>query len=167
MNAKEYVVRLIKEYPSMVCETERLEFEIRHYQLSLLPAATIEAMTFAGRGASEKINTVGRHSDKTADIAVQHVDSQQWGAYRALQARLERMLLATERLELYLKALPQEETQAVKLIFWSGLSWEKMEEKSDCARTSVLRRKNRGIQKLSQMFGLLMELGIIDDEELF
>ncbi len=70
---KKQVEQLLLKYSSMLCEVKALEFEIRRFVPNVHPER-IKDLTFS-HSNGERISGL-RHSDKTANIAIDHFDSQ-------------------------------------------------------------------------------------------
>lgn len=91
MDINEYVLNILKTYPSMLQKMKCLEFEIKSFTFPLLSSDTIEAATLGGRGLEERVNSGGGHADQTAELAIRHMDAQRSSVYMVLLTRLDRL----------------------------------------------------------------------------
>lgn len=142
---KSYVENLLKNYPDMKRQMKALGYELEWLQRSLRPAA-IENQVFAHSGGERVSCTQPR--DQTADIVVEHVDSQRNARYHALKSVLYTMALEIRRLEYYLSLLPNEESDVIRLACFEGLSWNDIAKATSLTDRTMQRRRKRGIDRL-------------------
>lgn len=101
---KNQVEKILNSYTKMKKELLLLEFELNRATPSL-SSEFIEGTALARPGYEA---TFGSHiSDKTADIVVEHVDSQRNGKYHAITSLLHTTRLELNRIEYYLSLLPE------------------------------------------------------------
>lgn len=162
MNVQEYVLRQLDEYQRRVQSIQALEFELH----ALAPLtekendALIASMTFASP-IGERVQT-STHADKTANIALSYRETgfeQLKEVMQNLLRRINHFQLENKRLDLYLSTLTPEDEEIIKMHYFQRLSWRRIaEQKSICLRT-VMKRKDRGIARLVELYGSWAELG--------
>lgn len=150
---KHQVDSILFNYTKMQAELRVLQYEFKHLSSSL-HHQIIENMVFAHTTNNEWVS--GSHnSDKTADIAIEHIDSQRTAQYQAFAALIHILASELHRLEYYLSLLSEEEVTVIKLFYFDNLSWAKIAEKSDIAQRTLEHRKKRGLDKLVHYYSML------------
>lgn len=152
---KKQVEFILSSYSRMQKELLVLEFELNRITPALRPEAIEEAVL--ARPGFEV--TSGSHiSDRTANIVVEHIDSQRGGKYHALTALIHNIRFELHRMEYYLSLLPEDEAAAVKWFYFDGLSWAEITKASGCSQSTMQRRKKRGVDKLIYYYSVLDNL---------
>ena len=168
MTAKEYVVCQLEGYTQFRNDITTLEFELK----SLAPFDElqtddlIETLTFSH--PTESPVQESRISDKTAAIALSYhtIGLEQTRDTRlriALQLEVYQML--ANRLDTYLCALYPEDAAVLKKHYFDGLSWQGIADaEQHCIRT-VIKRRNRGMKRLTKLYDRLARLGALPGVE--
>ena len=156
MTAKEYVVRQLEGYTQLRNDITTLEFELK----SLAPFDElqtddlIETLTFSH--PTESPVQESRISDKTAAIAL---------SYHTIgleQTRDTRLRIASQ-LEAY--QMYPEDAAVLKKHYFDGLSWQGIADaEQHCIRT-VIKRRNRGMKRLTELYDRLARLGALPGVE--
>ena len=147
-----HVESILRGYPAMKKELGVLRFELARITSSLHPEVIMNE-TFA-RSGNERV-AGSRPGDKTADIVVEHIDSQRNSVYHALSALIHNNQIELQRLEYYLSLLPEDEAEVVKLFYCDGLSWEEIIKSASCSFSTLRRKKKKGVDKLSYYYSIL------------
>lgn len=156
---KKHVETLLNNYTAMKQELNVLEYEMKRITPSL-NSDTIESLSLA-HSDSEWVS--GYHlSNKTADIVVEHLNSQMGAEYHALKNLIYNMRLELRRLEYYLTLLPNEESKVIKWSYFEGLSWRTITAKAHASQSTMQRRRKRGVDRLVGFYDVLDKL---DKEE--
>ena len=168
MTAKEYVVRQLEGYTQLRNDITTLEFELK----SLAPFDElqtddlIETLTFSH--PTESPVQESRISDKTAAIALSYhtiglVQTRDTRLRIASQLEVYQML--ANRLDTYLCALYPEDAAVLKKHYFDGLSWQGIADaEHHCIRT-VIKRRNRGMKRLTELYDRLARLGALPGVE--
>ena len=147
-----HVENILRNYTTMKNEVQVLEFELSCITPSLHPKV-IENKVFS-RSGSERV--AGSHiSDKTADIAVEHIDSQRNSVHHAMCALVRSNRLEISRLEYYISLIPADEADVIRLFYFEKLGWEVITRETDCSLSTLQRRKKRGMDKLARYYSIL------------
>lgn len=158
---RNHVESMLNNYTNMVNELNVLEFEMRSITASLDPRV-IENMVFS-RPDSERVSG-SFHSDKTANIVIEHVDSQRNAKYHALKNLIYNMRLEVRRLEHYLSLLPKEESDVIKWFYFEGLSWAAITKKDIVTQRTMQNRRQRGFDKLVSHYSVVDKLSFQTDD---
>ena len=148
---KKRVESMLKNYPAMTKKLKVLEFEMEFITKSLHPNI-IENLVFSHTG-EERVSGSFR-SDKTANIAIEHVDSQRDERYYALKNRIDNIRQELRRLEHYLSLLPKEEAEAIRWFYFEGLSWDAIAEQTLVTQKTMQRRRKRGVDTLIHYYSI-------------
>jgi len=158
---RNHVESMLNNYTNMVQELKILEFEMKNITTSLDPRV-IENMVFS-HPDNERVSG-SFLSDKTANIAIEHVDSQRNARYHAMKNLIYNMHLEVRRLEHYLSLLPKEESDVIKWFYFEGLSWAAITKITLVTQRTMQRRKQRGFDKLVGYYSVVNKLSIqVDD----
>lgn len=154
-NIKKHVESLLKNHSSMIRELKVLEFEMKNLSMPLA-SEIIEGLVFS--------HTMGERvsgsfiSDKTANIAIEHVDSQRNAKYRALSNVIFNIRQEVRRLEHCLSLLPKEEEEVIRWFYFDALSWDAITDKTLVTQKTMQRRKKRGFEKLVSYYSIVDKL---------
>jgi len=152
---KKQVEFILHSYTTMKREVQVLEFELSRITTSLHPEI-IEGLILSH---SDQEHVSGpHHSDKTAEIAIEHFDSQINGEYHALRTLISNIRFELYRIEYYLSLLPDKEAEVIRMFYFDELTWAQITEKSICAQSTMQRRKSKGLEKLVQYYTILDKL---------
>jgi len=158
---KKHVEFILDNYTEMIKELNVLEFELENMSTSL-DSNAIENRVLS-RSNSEWVSGTFQ-SDKTADIVIEHVDSQRNAKYHALINLIRNMRLETRRLEHYLTLLPEEEADVIRWFYFEELSWAAITKKTLATQRTMQRRRQRGFDKLVKYYSVVDRLsGQTDD----
>jgi len=152
---KKQIEFILHNYTTMKSEVQVLEFELNRSTTSLR-SETIES-TILSHSNQERVS--GSHlCDKTANIVIEHVDSQINGEYHALRTLISNMCVEMHRLEHYLSLLPEKEAEVIRLFYFEGLTWTQISKSTLCAPRTMQRNKEKGIEKLVRYYTILDRL---------
>lgn len=152
---KKQVEFILHNYITMKREVQVLEFELKRITTSLHPEI-IEGLILS-HSDQEHVNG-SYHSDKTAEIAVEHFDSQINGEYHALRTLISNMRSELYRLDFYLSLIPEKEAEVIRMFYIEGLTWTQITEKTLCAPRSMQRSKEQGLEQLIHYYTILDKL---------
>ena len=168
MTAKEYVVCQLEGYTQFRNDITTLEFELK----SLAPFDElqtddlIETLTFSH--PTESPVQESRISDKIAAIALSYhtIGLEQTRDTRLrIASQLEVYQMLANRLDTYLCALHPEDAAVLKKHYFDGLSWQGIADaEHHCIRT-VIKRRNRGMKRLTELYDRLARLGALPGVE--
>lgn len=162
MNVQEYVLLQLEEYERRAQSIQALEFELH----ALAPLseketdALIESMTFTFP-TGERVQTSTR-ADKTANIALSYKDTcfeQSQEVMRKLLQRIDFYRLKNKRLDMYLSTLAPKDAEILKMHYFQQLSWRCIAEQEGVCLRTVMKRKERGITRLAELYGNWAALG--------
>lgn len=159
MTVREYVLQQLRDHNQIRKEITVLEFELK----ALLPLDTsdlIESMTFTHPAAEAVQNN--NISDKTAVIALNYRHVGQMQSHEAIQPiceQLEIYRLQADRLELYISTLNPEIAAVLRQHYFDGLTWEEIADRSNNCLRTVKNRRERGIERLVELYGKLVSIG--------
>lgn len=149
---KKQVEFILHSYPTMKKDIQLLEFELDRINVSLHPEI-IESMVL-GHSDQERVSG-SRISDKTANIAVEHVDSQRNSRYHAIATLLHNTRFELNRLEYYLSMLPEGEAAVIKMFYFDGLAWADIMKEASRSYATMKRRKKDGLDKLIHYYSII------------
>ena len=149
---KKQVEFILRGYTAMKREVKALEFELERFKPNV-HSEVIKNLTFS-HSARERVSGSVR-SDKTANIAIDHYDSQINGEYHALRTLIGNMQIELTRLDYYLSLLPEKEAIVIKMFYLEGLTWEQIAERTLWAPRSLQRYKGKGLAQLTKFFAAL------------
>ena len=126
----------------------------------------IETLTFSH--PTESPVQESRISDKTAAIALSYhtIGLEQTRDTRLrIASQLEVYQMLVNRLDTYLCALYPEDAAVLKKHYFDGLSWQGIADaEHHCIRT-VIKRRNRGMKRLTELYDRLARLGALPGVE--
>lgn len=143
---------ILRGYTAMKREVKALEFELERFEPNV-HSEVIKNLTFS-HSARERVSGSAR-SDKTANIAIDHYDSQINGEYHALRTLIGNMQIELTRLDYYLSLLPEKEAIVLKMFYLEGLTWEQIAERTLWAPRSLQRYKGKGLTQLAKFYAAL------------
>ena len=139
------VENILRNYTAMKRELQVLELELKCMTTNLHPE-TIMNKVFT-RSGHEPVST-SAVSDKTADIVIDHVDSQRNSVYHALNTLISNLRLEIRRLEHYISLLPENEKTVLCRYYFEGLSRPQISKDISCSVSTVKRLKNKALDKI-------------------
>jgi DNA-directed RNA polymerase specialized sigma24 family protein len=157
------VESILKSYNSNIRELKALRFELKRQQ-RLIDARLVEDLVFAHTDADRVSRS--RVSDKTADIAIEHADSQRGVTYQVLTEMIQNISLDVERLEYYLSLLPQMDAEVIRLYYFDELGWVKIAERINASIKTAQRRRTRGVGELARYYSIMDKLPTHADAEM-
>ncbi|MDL2234464.1 hypothetical protein LJC63_12935, partial [Ruminococcaceae bacterium OttesenSCG-928-L11] len=158
---RKQVESILKSHTEMKRQLSVLEYELDAQQRMLDPTV-IEDKVFS-HPEGEWVSG-SRPSNKTADIVVEHIDSQRNAKYHALKNLIYNMRLEVNRLEYSLSLLPQEEAEVIRWFYFEELGWAAITAKTLVSQSTVQRRKRNGFEKLVSHYAVLDKLSVQSDD---
>lgn len=149
---KKEVIRLLEEHTENKKKIALLRYELDH-PTTVTPAEMIDAMTFTK--CSGESRSVGTVSDKTHNIATNYeiaADRLNSELMNDLVTRLFVLEQKVDKLEFYLKLLPEQEQKVIHALYFQRKSLQAV---ADDFQTSVwMIRKNRdgAVEHLCEMY---------------
>ena len=146
---KNQVENLLRNYTAMKNEVQVLEYELKRFAPNLR-SEIIRDLTFS-RHNHEHVS--GTHiSDKTANIAIEHCDSQINGEYHALRTLISNMRFTLHRIDYYLSLIPEKEASVIKQFYFEKLTLYQISDIAFCVPRTLQRWKEQGLEKLSRYY---------------
>lgn len=158
---RNHVESALNNYTATKQELKVLEYEMERITPPLSPDR-IEGLTFSHTDY-ERVSGYYR-SDKTADIVVDHLDSQMGAEYHALKNLIYNLRLELRRLEYYLSLLPNEEYEVIKWSYFEGLSWPAITAKALASQSTMQRRRRRGVDRLVGFYSVLDKVSTQEED---
>ena len=152
---KKQIESILHNYTTLKREVQVLEFELNRITRNLHPQA-IEDRILA-HSECERVSG-SHHSDKTANIVIEHIDSQINGEYHALRTLISNIQIELQRIEYYLSLIPEKEAEVIRMFYFEKLTWAKITEKALNSQSTMQRLKNSGIEKFSKYYTILDKL---------
>lgn len=151
-NTKEQVEYILRSYSNMQKEAHVLEYELQKLTRPLHPD-TIEGIVLS-HSNGERV-TGPMPGDKTANLAIEHVDKQRNKEYQAISALLRDIKMEIHRLDYYLTLLPPKTSEAISLYFFQNKSSYEIAEEVHVSRQTVNRRLKKGVSELITFYAVL------------
>jgi len=156
---KNQVEHILRSYTAMKREVQVLAFELERFNANLNSEA-IRNRTFS-HSTYERIS--GSHiSDKTANIAIDHYDSQINGEYHALRTLIGNMQVEINRIDHYLTLIPNDEARVLKLFYFEGITVAEISKKIHRSPRTVYRMKEHAIGEIIRYYSLLDSANLKD-----
>jgi hypothetical protein len=146
------VEQILLNYPNMQREVKVLLFELQRFS-PIIHADRVTDLTFA-QSFREHVSAPG-HSDKTANMAIDHFDAQINGEYHALRTIIGNMQHELRRVDYYLTLIPENEAAIIRSFYFCGISLGQMAETSQCSLRSLERHKAKGLENLVHCYSML------------
>ena len=168
MTVEKYVIQQLESYTILCRDITTLEFELK----ALLPFddnktnGLIEDLAFAH--SSETPVQDSRISDKTATIALSYhvIGLKQTHEVRCnLTSQLEVRKLQVTRLATYLSVLVPEDADVLRAHYFDGLSWQGVSDMNHTCLRTTIKRRDRGLIRLIELYDRLARLGALPDVE--
>lgn len=166
MEARDYVIRLLKEYNRMTEEIASLNYELEHF-MSVDRDAVIEGMNFSS--PSYDHIAAGGVADKTATIALNYpevVEREREEARCAVTERLAILETNTNRLDYYLSSLDREQAEILRRYYFQRMTWREMQDQMELSPKTLRKTRETGILKLTERYASLMRLSIVSEVDL-
>ena len=153
----EDTLKILRSYPSLKRNEERLILEIKNFEPSISDKDIIESMTFTSI-SGEHVQS-GKISDKTGNIA---------GAYaeRALnmirktkedlENELRLIITETRRIESYVGLLEPKQSQILNLIYLQGMTLHDAATKAKFSESASKKYRKDGVDMLTEMFSSII-----------
>jgi len=149
---KTQVVNILQSYMTMKREVQVLIFELQRFAPNL-HSETIKNLTFSNPNY-ERVSS-SRLSDKTANIAIEHYDSQINGAYHAIRTLISNMQFELSRIGYYLSLIPNDEALVLKLFYFERVTIAKISTTIHRSQRTVHRMKDSAFEKLMRYYTIL------------
>lgn len=149
---KGYVEKIIKDYPSMVRERERLKKQIQRYEF-LSAEELISAMSFS-RPDGERVQS-SNLSDKTARIAILYEDQLEQMNNEILIPMIERLQQLDQEITLLqseIKQLPDGLAELMQALVIEEATWDEIEMNFYLSRKIISRNRKRAIEYLVRSY---------------
>ncbi len=149
---KGYVEKIIKDYPSMVRERERLKKQIQRYEF-LSAEELISAMSFS-RPDGERVQS-SNLSDKTARIAILYEDQLEQMNNEILIPMIERLQQLDQEITLLqseIKQLPDGLAELMQALVIEEATWDEIEMNFYLSRKIISQNRKRAIEYLVRSY---------------
>jgi len=149
---KTRIANILQNYMTMKREVQVLIFELQRFA-SNLHSETIQNLTFS-HSNSERVSG-SRFSDKTANIAIEHYDSQINGEYHVIRTLINNMQFELSRIDYYLSLIPDDEALVLKLFYFERVTVVKISETVHRSQRTVHRMKDNAFERLTHYYTIL------------
>ena len=149
---REYVEKLIREYPTMLQHRDFLKRQIENYQ-PITVEDVIDSMTFS-RPDGERVQT-GRTSDKTCSIAMycrDKVNRMNEEVIRDWVKEYNRLDEEIEFLEGCVRRLPEDVSKVITVLAFEGKSWSEAERMLFMSRKAIAAKRQEGLGLITLEF---------------
>lgn len=146
---REYVEKLIREYPMMLQHRDFLKRQIENYQ-PITVEDVIDSMTFS-RPDGERVQT-GRTSDKTCSIAMycrDKVNRMNEEVIRDWVKEYDQLDEEISFLENCIRKLPSYLAEVISELVLERVSWDEAEQNIGVSRNTIAKRRKEAIQLIT------------------
>lgn len=146
------IIHLLEEHTDNQRKIALLRYELQH-PATITPTEMLEAMSFA-KGTGEG-KTIGSVSDKTHHIATHYEDAaEELNAelISELAARIFELEQKVERLEFYLKLLPEQERAVIQAIYFQKRSLQGAADDLRASVWSIRKYRDAALVHLCEMY---------------
>ena len=151
-NIKNKVENILNSYNKIKSELDVLKYEL-NTMVHPLHSEIIEAQVFS-HSIGEAVSS-SSISDKTANIAIEHVSSQQNARYHAMRLLIKTISVEISRLEYFMTLLPQNEALLLRQYYFEEKSWVEITAASAASQSTLQRRRNRAVLQLCGYYSLV------------
>ena len=151
------VIAMLENYKEWKRRAAQLEFEIQHYRPMATEADIIDMMMFGQ--TSDGIVSKGHISNKTVNIALSYderKDELNIKELDALNCDLQTVMLQMARIRHYISLLETKQSDVLTQIYIHNTTLPETAERLNMSLSTVQRNRNNGVNKLCEMFGLVV-----------
>ena len=152
MNQKttSFVISQLESYPQLCTRIEILKFEIQN-EVGITPEEMIEVLSFHRKVNGE--SDVSYHT--IPDIAMNYrMLAEKLNAERIEEISLQYLdaMKQCARIQRYVSLLKEKQRKVIELHYFDGLAWSEVAEKMGIAARTVLKIRQRAVEKLEELY---------------
>lgn len=157
---RQRIISLLEEYPEIKQKMALLEYELENTAVS--ENELIEAMALRPSDMTEVTSGSNSVSDPTARIAMEYKDvlsGLDEEAKASAEHELKTLRNIVDRLNFYIKCLPQSQEAVIRGYYIEGKTWAELEKELDVSTRTLLDHRDKGVDALVRMFQYISSRG--------
>lgn len=156
---KKRVIETLKSYPQKKKQISLLRYELEHPS-HISEEELIESLSLA-KAADGGGRSKGRISNKTMMIALQFQETAQQmnsGVVVEITQELADLEAEVDRIDYYLSLLNEGQALVLRRYYMEQKTWSEIEAEFSLSQRALIKRRDDGVEELTEMFGLLKRI---------